>query len=534
MKTKCNSYGNPNSEIVFVGDFPDRDAEMQSLPMAGRTGDLFDHFLSTAGINREDCYITNVCNYHPYDNQFASLKGTPQLSEGLDDLNKFFHSHFPTIIVPMGGEALNYFYGDDRVYKWRGSVLPYKNSLLIPIVHPYDAFADGSLFPIIDFDLRRVKRVLLNRYTPPVHKFIINPDHTDYHTLLKIVSTIPFISMDIETVRGTKHILCVGVAIDKNTAICFKNPYPVGLGTEQNFASNIRSIIEASKSVTFHNGMFDVEVLRLNGIPVPEEKYDFDTMYAQRVIAPELPIGLDFCTSIYTDEPYYKDEGKENSSSFKQSLWEYNCKDCITTFQIREKQSEIFKNDPVLNNTFKFQMSMLPTAFHIQTSGMLVDDERCDSIKSIVEARSDNYKALLFFTNEAPFLTSSPKQVAEFLYKKLGLPTRTSRKSKGITTNEDAVVSLIQYCQKELETKSTQKGKDGWQLKLYALKLLLLIKGDEKLLSTYLNIKKSGDGRIRSFIKLSGTETGRWAAGLYVDGTGWNNMTAPRSSVEVL
>lgn len=529
---KVPHVGPLDAPIFFLGEFPGDDDNVQQLPFVGRAGEYFNYLLSAVGINREECRLGNVCNYQPRGNDFKLLHGSPQLQEGRVELISYLQTHTPKIIVPMGEVALNTLLGIHGIWKWRGSVLHYGSSLVIPTLHPASAFHDAQVPPIIEFDLRRIKRTVQDGYTKPTHYF-----DTDFETyrsddLCSIVSKVPFITADIESIKGTSHILCIGFATEDNTAYCIRNSYSLGQGLDPAFRHAVQSILDAANSVTFHNGLFDTEVLAINGIFVDPKKYDFDTMYAQRVIAPELPIGLDFCTSIYTNEPYYKDEGKENSTRFKDTLWEYNCKDCITTFQIRQKQEEIFNNDEILRNTFKFQMSMIPVAQHITRSGMLVDQERVTELRTFVEEKTEKIRNLLYAINGAYFLTSSPKQVIDFLHKKLGLPTRSNRENK-VTTNEDALVSLVHYAQKEMDARKTDKSKQDWFFKLSAIKLLLKVRGYEKLLSSYLNITTSPDGRVRSSYKISGTETGRWSASNYVDGTGFNAQTLPREEIEV-
>jgi DNA polymerase I-like protein with 3'-5' exonuclease and polymerase domains len=175
---------------------------------------------------------------------------------------------------------------------------------------------------------------------------------------------------------------------------------------------------------------------------------------------------------------------------------------------------------------------MIPVAQHITRSGMLVDQERVTELRTFVEEKTEKIRNLLYAINGAYFLTSSPKQVIDFLHKKLGLPTRSNRENK-VTTNEDALVSLVHYAQKEMDARKTDKSKQDWFFKLSAIKLLLKVRGYEKLLSSYLNITTSPDGRVRSSYKISGTETGRWSASNYVDGTGFNAQTLPREEIEV-
>lgn len=529
---KVPHVGPTNADLLILGDAPGEDDNLQSLPFVGRNGEYLNYLLSLVGINRDDCRIGHLCNYQPRGNDFKLLHGSSQLAEGRAELITYLRENPPKVILALGENVLNMLTGQNGIWKWRGSVLKYSKSFVIPSIHPMYAFKDGQVPAILEFDLRKTKRILEDSYTTPIHYFDTEFQFIEQDSLLDKVRATKFITLDIESIRETTHLLCIGVGLSGTDAICIRNSYSLGQGVDPAFVSLVQSIIEVAPSITFHNGLFDTEVLKLNGIFVPPEKYDWDTMYAQKVIAPELPIGLDFCTSIYTDEPYYKDEGKDNSANFKQTLWEYNCKDCITTYQIREAQEKIFASDPTLFNTFKYQMSLIPVAQHLMDSGMLVDTERVNEFRNAIEEKLNISRSLLFAINGAPFLTSSPKQVIEFLHKKLGLPTRSNRENK-VTTNEDALVSLIHYAQKEMDNRKTEKSKQDWFFKLGALKLLLKVRGYEKLLSSYLNISTSLDGRVRSSYKISGTETGRWSASNYVDGSGFNAQTLPREEIEI-
>jgi hypothetical protein len=73
-----------------------------------------------------------------------------------------------------------------------------------------------------------------------------------------------------------------------------------------------------------------------------------------------------------------------------------------------------------------------------------------------------------------------------------------------------------------------------WMMKLATLKLILRIREQRGMISRYLNAVRGADGRIRSSYKVAATETGRWAANLFVDGTGLNAQTMPRAVIELI
>ena len=80
----------------------------------------------------------------------------------------------------------------------------------------------------------------------------------------------------------------------------------------------------------------------------------------------------------------------------------------------------------------------------------------------------------------------------------------------------------------KIDLWEAESGRAPWNLKLAALKLILRIRGHEKMLSSYIDVKTSLDGRVRSWYKFFGTETGRWSAASWYDETGLNGQTIPR------
>ena len=528
MRKKVKHVGPAGAEILILGEAPGADEEYLGLPFIGKSGEFLDHMLSYAGIAREECRVANVLNYRPPDNNFESMRGTPEMEESLEELNSYIALHPPKLILCLGNEALMAIMGFGGISKWRGSVLFKGKSFVLPTYHPAAALRQGDMAPQIVFDFKKAKRVLQKGYRTPVHDFHIQPSDLDYY--LPFISSAPFIAVDIESVRDTTHILSIGFAWSATSALVLKNHNPLGEGMEEEFRRSCEAIFDGAKALTFHNGTFDVEVLRINSIPVPLEKYDWDTMFAQRTIAPELPIGLDFCCSIYTDEPYYKDDGKQVGKKVPLTLYTYNATDCIVTWQTRKAQQELM--DSSLLWSYKEDHEDILVALDMQKNGLLVDQERLAMFDKAIDGKLRIDATMMFMLAGKTFNYASPKQVKELLYDEFKLPVRKNKKG-AVTTDEDAIVSLLQYCMSELESRSTPKGQEPWIKKVGVLKMLLKVRGHEKMLSSYIRFSMSDDGRVRGSYNIAGTETGRWSASLYVDGTGFNPQTLPRESIEV-
>ena len=101
-KTTVFADGNPDADVMFVGEAPGRDEDIQGLPFVGPAGKLLDKMLKAIGRDRKSAYISNILNWRPPGNR------TPTDSEALICL-PFIRRHIalakPQVVVLLGGTA---------------------------------------------------------------------------------------------------------------------------------------------------------------------------------------------------------------------------------------------------------------------------------------------------------------------------------------------------------------------------------------------------------------------------------------------
>ena len=94
--------GNPEAPIMFIGEAPGRDEDIQGLPFVGAAGQLLDRMIAAIGRDRSSVYISNILNWRPPGNR------TPTLNEAMTCL-PFIRRHIqlarPKIVVMLGGTA---------------------------------------------------------------------------------------------------------------------------------------------------------------------------------------------------------------------------------------------------------------------------------------------------------------------------------------------------------------------------------------------------------------------------------------------
>jgi uracil-DNA glycosylase len=150
--------GSPGSKVMFIGEQPGNDEDLQGRPFIGPAGKLLDKLLVEAGINRNDVYVTNVVKHFKWVRQGKRrIHKKPSLSE-IAACRPWLEAEIdllkPRVIVCLGASAAQALLGRDfRVTQNRGEFIP---SPLAPYVtatvHP------SSVLRARDDETRRIER----------------------------------------------------------------------------------------------------------------------------------------------------------------------------------------------------------------------------------------------------------------------------------------------------------------------------------------------------------------------------------------
>jgi len=110
--------GNPEARLMFVGEAPGRDEDIEGLPFVGRSGKLLDRMLAAIGMNRTSVYIANIVPWRPPGNRTP----TPQESQiCLPFILRQIELADPDILVCLGGPSAQTLLGmKDGITKTRG------------------------------------------------------------------------------------------------------------------------------------------------------------------------------------------------------------------------------------------------------------------------------------------------------------------------------------------------------------------------------------------------------------------------------
>lgn len=153
--------GNPDADIVFIGEAPGKNEDEQGLPFVGAAGKFLNEMLAAADMSRDDIYITNIVKYRPPGNR-----------DPLPEEKKAFWPHLlkqieiiqPQIAVTLGRHSMEYFLPGRLISKIHGEPQRIRfddNTLVIvPLYHPAAALYNGSLRQTLIDDFIRMPAII--------------------------------------------------------------------------------------------------------------------------------------------------------------------------------------------------------------------------------------------------------------------------------------------------------------------------------------------------------------------------------------
>lgn len=162
-KTRTNfvfGSGNWSAEIVFIGEAPGRNEDLQGKPFVGQAGKVLDELLLSIGFNRSDIFIANVLKCRPPDNRDPKLE---EINLCKKYLLKQIEIIDPKIICTMGRYSTQLILNTDKpITTLRGKVFRVENRMILPINHPAAVLYTPSRLGILKEDFQRIKKILNN------------------------------------------------------------------------------------------------------------------------------------------------------------------------------------------------------------------------------------------------------------------------------------------------------------------------------------------------------------------------------------
>lgn len=138
--------GNPDADIVFIGEAPGQKEDEQGEPFVGAAGRFLNEMLAAAGLKREDVYITNIVKYRPPNNRDPLPEEKrafwPYLMQQLEIIS-------PKVVITLGRHSGECFIPDIHISREHGHARRVKyheyEFLVIPLYHPAAALYNGGM-----------------------------------------------------------------------------------------------------------------------------------------------------------------------------------------------------------------------------------------------------------------------------------------------------------------------------------------------------------------------------------------------------
>ena len=234
-----------------------------------------------------------------------------------------------------------------------------------------------------------------------------------------------------------------------------------------------------------------------------------DTIINASCLYPEFPKNLGFLTSIYTEMPYFKDEGKEYDPATpggRDKLYLYCAKDSLATHRIYTQQQEEVVEAGVLEVRNSL-MRIYPIYKEMDENGIRIDDEKRRSLTAKYCSLFDIHVCKLSQLCNKDVNPLSPPQVRNIVYEELGYKKIRGVKttSKGLEGTDEESLEMLMWL-----------GQSGHRNAKEILRTIIACRKLHKVLE-YLETPIHEDGRMRSEFNLAGTENGRTSAGATTD-----------------
>ncbi|HEY3159084.1 MAG TPA: uracil-DNA glycosylase [Vicinamibacterales bacterium] len=150
--------GNPDADLMFVGEAPGADEDVQGEPFVGRAGQLLTKIIEAIDLRREDVYIANVIKCRPPENR------NPEPDE-VEQCEPFLFRQIatvkPKVIVALGKfAAQSLLRTTEPITRLRGREYKFRDAILIPTYHPAYLLRTPSAKRDVWEDMKRVRAIL--------------------------------------------------------------------------------------------------------------------------------------------------------------------------------------------------------------------------------------------------------------------------------------------------------------------------------------------------------------------------------------
>lgn len=502
--------GSLGAKLMLLGDYPSDDDVTAGRPFTSHTRRELDKLCRDVDLSLGDCWLTNVFK-HPVPPNIGNKKipapvraknAGIDVEQSLAELQTEINSLKPNCILGLSSTALWALTGKYKIGDYRGSIMQGMGRKSVSTYHPRDLTSYsgiGAEFKgywnrqIMAFDFKRAvaqsqfPEINLPKRTLQIcrNSFELNEFRQRYKSNIKM-------GVDIEA-HGSCLPSCIGLAFTKHHGMC------VPLWNADDMSSIptadlvqcwiILAEMLYEKEIVGQNFNYDRDKLRRLGFII--RCLRSDTMFKAFAINPELPKGLAFNTSIFTEEPFYKNEGMYEGKV--EDLYLGCARDACVTIEVDENMEPDLVELGQVTYYNNYLMKLPELYLEMENQGFQVDKIRRDELLLKYIKWDEQLRYELFNLTGEVVNANSPKQVAIMLFDVLKCPVRNG-------TGEEELTSLL-----NLQSFTDER-------KRRIVELILEDRKVRKTISTYIMAMPDYDGRMRTTY-FPCLETGRSSTG---------------------
>lgn len=495
-KKYVSGHGPLGAKLMVLGDCPTyKDA---ATGRAFTDSKELNQLLFDAGIKKENCWLTTVSKYEVPPN--VGKKRIPfavraknagiDIEQQLAELQEEINGIKPNCILAIGGTPLWALSGKTKISNYRGSIMHGMGVKFVPSYNPAHLSWHATDVEFKGYWNRQImafdfKRALAQSRFPE----LVLPSRSlevarNSHQLAEFRQRYKGklrMATDIEA-NGTCIPVCIGLAFNKHHGMCVPLWNTDGISNIPTSDLIQMWIILAEmlweNEIVGQNFNYDRDKIKRLGFVI--RKLISDTMLKAHAINPELPKGLAFNTSLFTEEPFYKDEGMYKGKI--EDLLLGCARDACVTFEVDENmdadldelgQRQFFEN---------FLMKFPDLYWSIEQQGFRVDHVERDKLLRKYIEWDEKCRYELFKLTGAEINVNSPKQIQILLWENLQFPRKDS-------TGEEDITALL---------NSATVWKKRPESHRRICELILEDRRVRKSVSTYLMALPDYDGRMRT------------------------------------
>lgn len=446
-------HGPSNPKGILIAGFAHGEDLTSNYALTGYKEHALKELCSKAGLKLADfyrtCYIKNDAKFNEdIEGEELAKLSEPYKKILIDEINDLKTN----LLIPLDELAFNFVADLHGIRKFRGSILPCNQELgfnrplkVLPILGPYPYLQkEFPLKWISEIDFQKIPKHWEDAKIPDqfTNCWVARNPGSLREFLNRSYNEDGILNFDIETYLGIPT--CISLCFDGQESVCVPLfDEDIDADSSTLMWMSVAKLLNSPIKKVNQNIKYDWKI---------EERWGFkvnniygDPQIASSLILPELKRNLGFLTSLYTDLPYFKDEGKEwNPKKYnKDRFYMYNAKDSLASWKIHKEQEKELE-ELGCTQLYRNLIQSLIVYKTMENVGIRVDDEARRGFLEKYESLYRIETMKLAELSGRPLLNPLSSVIAKnVLFEDCGFDPR----QKGINgkTGEDQIKLLLAY-----------------------------------------------------------------------------------------